>query len=397
MRDPRFPLNPCSLALEDGTVFSGYSFGARRPAAGEVVFNTAMTGYPESLTDPSYRGQILVLTYPLVGNYGAPDHPGQPDEFGLSGSGESHRIHVAGLAAAHYSHGYSHWNACKSLSQWLGEHDVPGIYGIDTRALTQKIRENGAMKGKILPGDSDIPFDNPNDRNLAAEVSASEKTTRGAGKYHILLVDCGVKHSILKRLLALNATVTQVPWDYDFSAERCDGIFLSNGPGNPAHNEAAVKHLLQAFNNDIPIFGICMGHQLMGLAAGANTYKMKYGHRGHNQPVRLLNSPRVFITSQNHGYAVDETGLGPDWEPLYRNMNDGTCEGLIHRSKPFFSVQFHPEACGGPADTGFLFNHFMNVAAGKTYFRNIPLSPADPPDIPRLISPPCHYCHYRRS
>jgi carbamoyl-phosphate synthase large subunit/carbamoyl-phosphate synthase small subunit len=348
--------------LENGPIFEGYSFGHEGPAAGEVVFNTSMVGYPESLTDPSYVGQILTVAYPLVGNYGVP-----PDtrKEGVCDYYESEKIHVTGLIISSYSAGYSHWNAAKSLGEWLKEHKVPGIYGIDTRRLTKLLRERGAMNGKIVFDDpNEIPFDDPSRRNLVAEASCRKIMRYGNGEKHVVLVDCGVKHNIIRCFLARNLRITRVPWDYDFNALDCDGLFISNGPGDPALCGAAVKNLRVAMEGNKPIFGICMGNQLMALAAGANTYKLKYGHRSHNQPVQIWGTTKCFVTSQNHGYAVDTGTLPDDWEPLFVNMNDQTNEGIRHKTKPFFSAQFHPEASSGPTDTEFLFDRFLLAMKG---------------------------------
>jgi carbamoyl-phosphate synthase small subunit len=345
------------LTLEDGTVLYGRSFGSYVPVAGEVVFNTAMTGYPESLTDPSYRGQILCLTYPLVGNYGA---PAKSEENNLYRFYESSSIHIAGLIVSDYSFEYSHWNASESLDEWLRRNNVPGIYGIDTRALTKRIREKGAMLGKLEPENSDIPFYDPNKVNLVAEVSTHEVKTYGSGKYRILLVDCGVKYNIIRSLLRYNTTIIRVPWDYDFHTMEYDGLFLSNGPGDPKMCGRTIENIRRSFEKDIPVFGICLGNQLMALASGADTYKLKYGHRSHNQPVLELMTGRAYITSQNHGFAVDNRTLGKDWDPLFININDKTNEGMKHKTKPFFSTQFHPEASGGPTDTAYLFGVFID-------------------------------------
>jgi len=344
------------LTLEDGTVFNGYSFGAGCAAAGEVVFNTAMTGYPESLTDPSYRGQILCLTYPLVGNYGA---PGKSQENDLLKFYESSSIHISGLIVSDYSFEYSHWNASESLDAWLKRNSVPGIFGIDTRALTKRIREKGSMLGKLEPGDQETVFYDPNKVNLVAEVSTREKKVYGNGKYRILLVDCGVKYNIIRNLLKRDTTIIRVPWDYDYHTEDYDGLFLSNGPGDPKMCVATINNIRRSFDLDKPVFGICLGNQLMALAAGADTYKLKYGHRSHNQPVLKIGTDKAYITSQNHGFAVDNKTLGNDWKPLYININDNTNEGMRHTAKPYFSTQFHPEASGGPTDTGFLFDDFI--------------------------------------
>jgi carbamoyl-phosphate synthase small subunit len=346
------------VILEDGTVFEGWGFGSMRGASGELVFNTAMTGYTESLTDPSYSGQILTLTYPLIGNYGVP--PAQ-SEGGLPRFFESNRIHIKGLLVTDYSFEYSHWNAARSLGEWLTEYGIPAVYGIDTRAITKHIRQRGVMLGKIVPQGIVEPqgFDNPNLKNLVEEVSCTQPTTYGSGKYKIVLVDCGSKYNIIRCLAARNATVVCVPWDYDFTQIDYDGVMLSNGPGNPQMCGATIANIGKAIAKGKPIFGICLGHQLLSIAAGASTFKLKYGHRSHNQPVQMVGTNRCFITSQNHGYAVDTATLPAEWLPYCVNLNDGTNEGIKHSERPFFSVQFHPEASSGPTDTEFLFDEFL--------------------------------------
>jgi len=345
-----------TIVLEDGTHIQGKSFGDERPVSGEVVFNTAMTGYPESLTDPSYEGQILVLTYPLVGNYGAPS---EEMENGLLKYYESNRIHISGLIVSDYSFRYSHWNATDSLARWLKRFGVPAVYGVDTRSLTKILREKGTMLGKIIIAGEEVELYDPNAENLVARVSTPEKKVYGTGKYRILLIDCGVKYNIIRYLLQRDTTVIRVPWDYDYSMEDYDGLFISNGPGEPKQCTTAIENISRSLREDKPVFGICLGNQLMALASGADTYKLKYGHRSHNQPVRQAGTNRAYITSQNHGFAVNNESLSKDWEPLFLNVNDGTNEGMIHRSRPFFSTQFHPEASGGPTDTAFLFDRFI--------------------------------------
>lgn len=347
-----------TLLLHDGMEFHGYSFGSQQAAAGEIVFNTAMTGYPESLTDPSYRGQILVATYPLIGNYGVPQES-YDETTGLINNFESPKIQISGLIISDYSFEFSHWAAQKSLSNWLQEHNIPALYGIDTRALTQHIRTHGAMLAKIIFHE-DIPWYDPNKENLVAKVSTPQRKIYGNGKYKVMLVDCGIKTNIMRCLLRDDTTVIQVPWDYDFTAEEYDGLFLSNGPGNPEMCTETIAHLKHIFNEEKPIFGICLGSQLMALAAGATTYKLKYGHRSHNQPVRLNPTNQCYITSQNHSFAVHTNSLPENWEQWFQNLNDGTCEGIIHKEKPFSAVQFHPEASGGPTDTKFLFDRFID-------------------------------------
>ena len=346
--------------LDDGSVFHGKSFGYEKATAGEVVFNTAMTGYPESLTDPSYSGQLMVLTYPLVGNYGVP--PRTFEANGLATFMESEKIHAEAIIVSDYSFEYSHWNAVESLGSWLKDEKVAGIYGIDTRELTKLLREKGSMKGKIVFDAADeIDFVDPNLINQVDIVSCKEVITYGNGSKKVVLVDCGVKHNIIRCLLKRDVTVIRVPWNYDFTNMEYDGLFISNGPGDPDTCEAAVINIRKAMERNTPICGICMGNQLLAKAGGASIYKLKYGHRSHNQPVRMVGTERSFITSQNHGYAVDNSTLGADWEPLFINMNDGTNEGIKHKTKPYFSAQFHPEACSGPTDTEFLFDKFVEL------------------------------------
>lgn len=350
-----------TLILDDGSTFQGYSFGYEKSVAGEVVFNTAMMGYPESLTDPSYAGQLMTLTFPLVGNYGVPARIFS--ENGVATFMESERIHAEAIIISDYSREYSHWNAQESLGDWLKTEQVPGIYGIDTRALTKLLREKGSMKGKIIINNEDVAFVDPNLINQVARVSCKEVITYPgpAGSKRVVLLDCGVKHNIIRSLLKRNVTLIRVPWDYDFNKIEYDGLFLSNGPGDPDTCDAAVQNIRKALEGHKPICGICMGNQLLAKAGGAKIYKLKYGHRSHNQPVRLVGTNKCFITSQNHGYAVDNESLGIDWEPLFINMNDGTNEGIKHKSKPFFSAQFHPEACSGPTDTEFMFDKFVEM------------------------------------
>ena len=351
-----------TLILDDGSRFHGKSFGYEKPIAGEVVFNTAMTGYPESLTDPSYAGQLMVLTYPLVGNYGVP--PFSVEANGLATFMESDRIYASAIIVSDYSRDYSHWNAVESLGDWLVREKVPGITGIDTRELTKTLREHGVMMGKIVFDDEpdNVPSAQYNGINYVAQVSCREiiRYNEGAGK-RVVLVDCGVKHNIIRCLLRRGVEVIRVPWDYDFNDMEFDGLFLANGPGDPDTCVAAVENIRKFLGNSVvrPCMGICMGNQLLSKAAGASIYKLKYGHRSHNQPVRMAGTTRCFVTSQNHGYAVDDRTLPSDWEPYFTNMNDGSNEGVRHKSRPWFSAQFHPEACSGPVDTEFLFDDFV--------------------------------------
>ena len=352
------PKQSIRLVLHDGTTFVGQSFGFNQSAAGEVVFNTAMSGYPESLTDPSYRGQILVLTYPMVGNYGVPPMVREHDVLKYF---ESENTHIKALVVSEYSAEASHWNSWKTLSQWPVENKIPAISGVDIRALTSYIREKGVMAGKILVDDEDLEFEDTDSINLVEQVSTKDVVTYGSGKHKVVLVDCGVKTNIIRRLLLRDTTVIRVPWDCNFMDMEYDGLFISNGPGDPKMLTTTIANLSKAIKADKPIFGICLGNQLLALAAGGNTYKLKYGHRSHNQPVRMLNSNQCFITSQNHGFATDMKTLGDDWEELFINLNDQTNEGIRHRSKPIFSTQFHPEASSGPTDTDFLFDDFVEL------------------------------------
>ena len=346
------------LILENGKEFIGTSFGYEKSIAGEVVFNTAMTGYPESLTDPSYKGQILVATYPLVGNYGVPVKDSDKKMLKFY---ESEKIAVQAFIVSDYSENYSHWNAAESLGDWLKSQEIPGIYGIDTRELTQILREKGTMLGKIIIDDADLDWYDPGKEDLVAQVSPKVKEVYGDGQYKIILVDCGVKNNIIRCLLNRDTTVIRVPHDYDYSKDEFDGLFISNGPGDPQNCKTAIENLKTSLGKETPVFGICLGSQLMALASGASTYKLKYGHRSHNQPVMKVGDKRCYITSQNHGYAVDNNSLGKEWEPLFINVNDNTSEGIKHKSKPFFSTQFHPEASGGPVDTEFLFDDFLEL------------------------------------
>ena len=348
-----------SLILEDGSQFNGYSFGYNKNVAGELVFSTAMTGYPESLTDPSYSGQILMLTYPLVGNYGVPKREIQNN---LSIFLESEKIHPMALIVSNYADQYSHYNAANSLSEWLVAENIVGIYGIDTRAATKVLREKGTMKAKIIFDNSeDIDFIDPNLINQVDIASCKNVITYNESKNRkkIVLVDCGVKHGIIKSIISRDLSVIRVPWDYDFNTLDFDGLFISNGPGDPDFCDKTVHHIKQVLNTNKPICGICMGNQLLAKAGGAKIYKLKYGHRSDNQPVRMVGTNNCYITSQNHNYAVDDSTLGNDWEQLFVNINDGTNEGIRHKTKPFFSAQFHPEPSSGITDTEFIFDKFV--------------------------------------
>ena len=350
-----------TLVLSDGTSFRGESFGFESPVAGEVVFNTAMTGYPESLTDPSYAGQLMVLTYPLVGNYGVPPFSIEAD--GIPSFMESDRIYASAIIVADYSERNSH--SVESLGDWLKREGVPGITGIDTRELTKVLREHGVMMGKILFDDQPdvIPEAEYEGVNFVDKVSCKNviRYNEGVGK-KIVLVDCGVKANIIRCLVERNVEVVRVPWNYDYTSMDFDGLFLANGPGDPDMCVDAVNILRRQMNiSKKPICGICMGNQLLAKAGGASIYKLKYGHRSHNQPVRMVGTNNCYITSQNHGYAVDAKTLGKEWEEFFVNMNDGSNEGIRHKTNPWFSSQFHPEACSGPVDTEFMFDKFIDT------------------------------------
>lgn len=350
-----------TLVLQDGTKFHGKSFGYDAPVAGEVVFNTAMMGYPESLTDPSYAGQLVTLTFPLVGNYGVPPFTFGPE--GLPTFMESDHIHASAIIVGDYSEQYSHWNANESLAEWLKREHVPGITGIDTRELTKVLREHGVMMGQIIFDDdpTNIPQAQYEGVNFVDRVSCKEiiRYNEGAGK-RVVLVDCGVKANIIRNLIERGLEVVRVPWNYDYTGMEFDGLFLGNGPGDPDLCQDAVNILRQQMSKSRkPICGICMGNQLMAKAGGANIYKLKYGHRSHNQPVRMVGTDKCYITSQNHGYAVDASTLDKDWSELFVNMNDGSNEGVRHNTNPWFTSQFHPEACSGPVDTLFMFDLFV--------------------------------------
>ena len=353
-------MNPKSakLILSDGTVLQGLSFGWPFSISGEVVFSTGMVGYPESLTDPSYKGQILALTYPLIGNYGVP-----ADESNnlLSIPFESDKLHLAGLVVSELSKHASHRSATKTLDEWLKEQKIPGICDIDTRYLTKRLREHGTMLGTLQYSTKHTkPYD-PNKDNLVAQVSTKAPTIFGTGKKRVVVIDCGCKNNIIRSLVQRNVQVVRVPWNYNFLSEDYDGIVISNGPGDPKMARATIYHLRDAMTHNKPIFGICLGNQLLALAAGANTYKLKFGHRSQNQPCLEVGTKRCFITSQNHGFAVDTRTLPSEWKPWFINANDDTNEGIRHRNKPFMSVQFHPEARPGPIDTAFLFNQFVEM------------------------------------
>jgi len=334
------------LILKDGSEYLGRSFGKDLPMAGEVVFATGMVGYPESLTDPSYAGQILVLTYPLQGNYGVPEKK----------YWESDKIQVSGLVVSSYIDTPSHYQSKQTLSQWLKRQNIPALEIKDTRGLTQKLRAQGVMLGKMEFG-KPTDFVDPNLENLPAKVSTKKAYREGKGKRTIVVIDCGVKRNIVRELVKRNVKVVVVPWNYNLKKLKFDAVLISNGPGDPKKAVATIETVKQLLVKKIPIFGICLGNQILALAAGGDTYKLKFGHRGQNQPCVLKGTNMCFLTTQNHGFAVKKVPKG--FKEWFYNANDKTNEGIIHKKLPFMSVQFHPEARPGPLDTSWLFDEFI--------------------------------------
>ena len=354
-----------TLELQDGTSFSGEAFGDFKPTAGEVVFNTGMVGYPESLTDPSYCGQILVLTYPLVGNYGVP--AGGVDHLGLPKNFESDRIQVAGLVVATLSRDYSHHAAVQSLHEWLAEESVPGLTGVDTRHITKRLRARGVMPGRLVDGSGTVEFEDPNTRDLAGDVCSSETCfyNEGGGP-RVAVIDAGVKTSILRSLALRGFEVARVPYTSDPMALEPAAVVAGNGPGDPEMYPQAVESMRAALESDIPVMGICLGNQLMGLATGGRTFKLTYGHRSQNQPAVETGTGRCYITSQNHGFVVDVDSLPGEWDVWFTNANDGSCEGIRREDGLAWAVQFHPEARPGPTDTDHLFDRFAELVKGRS-------------------------------
>lgn len=359
-----------TFSIKNGPTFEGYSFGADKSVAGEAVFTTSLVGYPESMTDPSYCGQILVFTQPLIGNYGVPSGEAR-DQFNLLRYFESPHAHVVGIIVAEYAYEHSHWTAVESLANWCQREGVAAVTGVDTREVIQYLREQGSSLGRItVENQESADYLDPMSTNLVARVTTKQPYYVKAlePKCNVALIDCGVKENIVRSLVARGANVTVVPYDYRIQdiASEFDGIFISNGPGNPTFCEVTVNNLKELMQDeklvDLPIFGICLGHQLLALAAGAKTHKLKYGNRAHNIPAMDLTTGQCHITSQNHGYAIDESSLPSGWKPYFINLNDQSNEGMIHLTRPIFSTQFHPEAKGGPEDTAVLFDkYFHNI------------------------------------
>jgi len=357
-----------TFTIRDGPVFHGKSFGAKSNISGEAVFTTSLVGYPESMTDPSYRGQILVFTQPLIGNYGVPSST--RDDHGLLKYFESPNIQCVGVVVADFAAQYSHWTAVESLSDWCAREGVPAISGVDTRAIVTYLREQGSSLARITIGeeydaDQDEAFVDPEQINLVKKVStkAPFHVSSQNGDMHIAVIDCGVKENILRSLVGRGASVTAFPYDFPIHkvAHHFDGVFISNGPGDPTHCQETVYHLARLMeSSQIPVMGICLGHQLLALATGARTIKLKYGNRAHNIPALDLTTGQCHITSQNHGYAVDTATLPADFKEYFVNLNDGSNEGMIHKTRPIFSTQFHPEAKGGPMDSSYLFDMYID-------------------------------------
>jgi carbamoyl-phosphate synthase small subunit len=342
---------PSQLVLESGEAFPGFSpLWQKDPFFGEVVFTTGMTGYVESLTDPSYAGQILSFTFPLIGNYGVPE----------KSLWESGKIQVSGVVTGEVSQWASHFDSKRTFLDWLRDEKIPLITGVDTRALTKTLRKKGVALGAITPESHKVKtFFDPNRTHLVEQVSISSPKVYGSGKKTVIAVDCGMKENILRHLTQYDLRVIRVPFDYDYTDKEYDGLFISNGPGDPMVCKETVTILQKALTKKKPLFGICLGAQLLALAIHGKTYKLKFGHRGQNHPCRDMSQDLCILTSQNHGYAIDEHSLPSDWEVLFRSLNDNSVEGIAHRHLPYFAVQFHPESSPGPTDASYLFDRFV--------------------------------------
>jgi len=351
------------LVLENGQIFAGESIGFEADIKGEVVFNTGMVGYPEGFTDPSYFGQILVLTYPLIGNYGV---PAANLSAGIISNFESEKAQIRGLIVSEYINNNTHWQSVNSLGVWLKQQKIPVLSGIDTRTLTQLLRDKGVMKGIMTfnrPDKHRGSFYDINKDNLVPFVSVNKIKKYGSGKIKVLFIDCGLKYNQIRLMLDFDTTIIRVPWNYnpftEHNAPDFDTVFISNGPGDARTMPETVATVSEAFKRKIPTFGICLGHQIMTLSAGGDIFKLKYGHRGQNQPVIDHQSGRAYITSQNHGYSAVIAKIPSSWRIWFTNLNDRTNEGIHHKHLPYFCVQFHPEAMPGPQDSQWLFDYYF--------------------------------------
>jgi carbamoyl-phosphate synthase small subunit len=378
MEKPDGSSRPAVLLLEDGTIFLGKGFGAEATVVGELVFNTGMVGYPESMTDPSYAGQVLCFTYPLIGNYGVPSGE-EKDVFGLPRHFESGGIKVTGLVVQEYCQRPSHWASVQTLSSWMSDQGVPGIEGIDTRAVVSTIRERGVMMCALANGpevanrrelkrllEKAMRYDSV---DFVKRVSVMKTETYGVSEQKVVLIDCGAKESIIRNMLGRGYAIVRMPFDSSYAdvmRHDPEGVIVSNGPGDPRLCVETVKTTARLVDSEVPVLGICLGEQVLGMSQGAETYKLKYGHRGQNKPVVDLVSGRGYVTSQNHGYAVDPKTLAKtELKPWFINADDQSVEGLIHGSKPCVAVQFHPEAAPGPYDTEFVFDRFTEMIAAR--------------------------------
>ena len=362
------------LIFDDGTVLDGTGFGYSTTVFGEIVFNTGMVGYPETLTDPSYSGQILTLTYPLVGNYGVPD-PSVKDNDGISKFFESEKIQVRGLVVHELSLTASHWNLSMTLDEWLYNEKIPGITGIDTRELTKKIRDGGVMMAALVVSDSEIDVDeirtqltaapNYNSEKFMDTVSTKQEEVYGSDEKTVVVVDTGAKNAILRNLRSLGYKVIKLPWNTTFEKIQSynpKGVVISNGPGDPQNCPDTIETVKKLIKNNIPTLGICLGAQIIGLAGNTETYKLKYGHRGQNKPCVNLENNQTYVTSQNHGYGIDPDSLDEsEFNLWFKNADDKTVEGIKHKTKNCIAVQFHPEAAPGPYDCKFIFEELSNL------------------------------------